>query len=156
MTAFAVQLACVASAIAASADSVYASLPLLVVVGTAASPAPALAVVAALLHVGVVGQYVSVDMVASMCGALAGIVLTPNKAVLGITVVWASITAAVLFAALAAEASLWWGAAPTAACAVVYAASHAFRRPKHVSVVGKPPQPVEEIEMQRVGGNLMY
>ena len=144
LTTFTVQLAIVASAVAATADHELASLPLLLVVLTAAV-APGFAIAIAALHVTIAALAgAPVDLVASMCGAMAGIVLTPNKALLAATVVWASLTASVLFAVLAAGASLWWGAVPTVVCAGFVAAGRCFTYP--VSVVGPKPSPPKDVE----------
>ena len=155
------QLAIVASAVAASADHALASLPLLAVVSTAplvtwaaggdAAFAPAATAVVAAIHVALVAVLsdAPVDMVASMCGALAGLVLTPNKAVLAATVVWASLTASVLFAALAADAPLWWGVLPTVICVAVYGLGFCVERPKSY-VARSSPRRVAEKEVEIV------
>lgn len=157
------QLAIVASAIAASADNSLASLPLLAVVSTAplvtwaaggdAAFAPAATAVVAAIHVALVAVRSSdapVDMVASLCGALAGIVLTPNKAVLAATVVWASLTASVLFAALAADAPLWWGVLPTVICVFVYGLGFCVERPKSYVARSSPRRVAEKTEAELV------
>jgi hypothetical protein len=140
MSEFVAGLACVASAVAASADAWWASLPLLLVVATAQggrlAAAAAFVAVGHIALVAAMSDGAPVDLVASTCGALAGVVLTPNKALCGLTVIWASVTAAVVFAALAANASPVWAAVPTGACVVAYGVSFFVKCPR--SVVGPP------------------